>query len=542
MEEKKKKGIKLFPLVIIACILFILMILSYVYLMKADVNESHQEVINIAKEENEIAEEEHLDDPYYDSEISGGGDYEVFYEEDYGNKVDADKKYIYVKASIDNTYDTQEPDAYKQLQWLVINIDSEEVEKLNKEFEDYYNKYSPYCLKGRYEKNPELHPNMDYYYTASNGILSLVVYYGNEDDGAYNAKRYNIDIKKGTILSNEELLKSVGISGKDFERYLDNSLKIHYLSYIATERDFEGKYPNYESFLNGIEFTNLESKNLNFKNDTQLIIDNCDLSYNVFSDDKDSIYIDIIELWVPNPYSESEKIYDYSPSFQVLAADTYTFSNQYYFWVTDLFDGSRNYVGISAPTINIDSEDAKKVSNELLSFYNNAKDAIVKNGGDLYITSVETDNEMQMPDGSYVKTKDEIVVNKDKEQVIDDYYTIDYRYSVIDDKILHVIVEETNGKYSNLDHGLWEYKSYNFDIETGKLLTNKEFVEKCGLNSEEVAKKIKDGRNIEDVTITVYDYQEFSEGGAYEKEKISSVKEFYIVPQEFFDPWIKVNK
>lgn len=541
MEENKKEGIKLLPLIVV--IIFVLMILSYTYLMMSAVDKPHKEVSVATEGRNEIVEEEQMEDEISgDSETTDEYDYEEFYEEDFGNKVDPSKKYVYVKENMENTFGTQESETYSELQWIVININSEEVEKINKELEDYYKKYSPYCVKERYENNPELYPRMFHSYTASNGILSLGLYYGNEDDGEENVKIYNIDIKKGTVLSNEQLLESVGISKKDFEKYLDNSLKIHYLSFIATEREFEEKYPSYESFVNDVEFTDPEKETPDFKIDAQLVMDNCFLEYSSLSDEDNYTDIDIIKLRIPNPYYDGEMVYSYYPDFQIVIDDTYLFSNQYYFWTTDLFDGTKNYVNICAPTINLDSEDARKVSKELLDFYNNAKDTLIKNSGDLYITSIETDQEVQMPDGTYVKTKDEIVVNESGEHVIDDYYTIGYRYSIIDDKVLHIIVEKTNSKYSNLDHGLWEYESYDFDIETGKLLTNKEFIEKCGFNSEEFAKNIKDGRDIEDVEITVFDYQEVSEDGAYEKEKINGVKELFVVPQVFYDPWIKVHK
>lgn len=99
---------------------------------------------------------------------------------------------------------------------------------------------------------------------------------------------------------------------------------------------------------------------------------------------------------------------------------------------------------IRIPFINVNSEEAKKLNDELKKSFEEAKESVKSEGRSSF-----------------------------------SYKNMNYEANVFNDELVSVIINEANqivpGETIN------EYKVYNFDIETGKLLSNKETLEKINI-------------------------------------------------------------
>ncbi len=474
-------------------------------------------------------------------------DYE---EEDYGNKVDPNKKYVYIKEK--QVYDPVEGTEFEgeiidgigidELLLPVINIDSEEINNINKELEDYYFKY-----KGEYYDDEKIESgkalaSMNYSYRAYKGILSVAFYYGNQDEGFSNIKIYNIDIENKKILSNKEVLETINVSKADFETYIHDHFYDVYLYNISHEPDWEKDYDTFEKYLNGITFTYIDDNaDKKFSVDYEKICESCHFYIEDYYYDKVPRLI-IYGVQVPDPFGTDE---DINTCIAVRLGPTYVFNKQYYYSMQEYENYTKNagvFVYNFAPIVNLKSNDATMFNKEMDEFFQKGKDAIEKNGGEVITRAVETDEKMEITPGKFVNTMDEIVVNDRGEQVIEDYYTIDYSSKIINDKVLSILVEKTNSKYSNLDHGLWDFYSYNFDLETGKLLSNKEFIEECGYSVESFMSKLKTNIDIEKLNITHMDRQSFDRPSLDRTtEKLEDFDTFYVYEETNSFDWTEVK-
>lgn len=125
-----------------------------------------------------------------------------------------------------------------------INLESEEVEKINKEI-----------LKKYEDKVDEMNDNqyidmscegLSYKYYENDGILSLVMVNPTESGGYFNCKTYNIDISEGKEINNVELLKRIDIAEKDLN---DKILKA--IDNLEMYKDYEDMEEREQNFRKG---------------------------------------------------------------------------------------------------------------------------------------------------------------------------------------------------------------------------------------------------------------------------------------------------
>ena len=127
---------------------------------------------------------------------------------------------------------------------------------------------------------------------------------------------------------------------------------------------------------------------------------------------------------------------------------TFTQDHKYTDNLTETFTDN-----IEMPYININSEDAKKVNADLKKKFENAKNSI----------KVESE---------YGFT----------------YQDMDYEYFIWKDRVLSVLI--TDSEIHVPGEGRDTFSTYNFDLTTGKLLTNKELFEIIGI--DDIDKTIRD--------------------------------------------------
>ena len=133
------------------------------------------------------------------------------------NKTQEEKsKYVYTVSKVENK--TQE-DTYDKIP--AINLDSNEIDDLNKEIIDDYKKISKYS-------------EYDYSYKTSENdeILSLVIIstYAPEE-GTYPItffKTYNIDLEDKTLISNEDLLNRYNVTTEKLKMFIESKFQKYY--------------------------------------------------------------------------------------------------------------------------------------------------------------------------------------------------------------------------------------------------------------------------------------------------------------------------
>jgi hypothetical protein len=105
---------------------------------------------------------------------------------------------------------------------------------------------------------------------------------------------------------------------------------------------------------------------------------------------------------------------------------------------------------------------------------------------------------------------------------------------------LSLIVEKTDDKYSKVEGNLCEFCIYNFDLETGKLLSNREFIKRCGYSIKEFEGKA--GFNIDDINITFDDRINMFKGDKHDfKDEVDDIDKFYVFKNSDKYNWIEVN-
>ncbi len=331
-------------------------------------------------------------------------------------------------------------------------------------------------------------------------------------------------------MNNRELLEKFEISKESFEKAVRDNLFDKYISYTSNWDKFNEKYDSFEKYLADIHLAgNSSNKSISYEN----ICDCCEIM--LVSNDDDQLYVS--NMQIPTPWG------DYLEGFYFYITPIYVFNRSYSFNYGDFKtynEYNRGYASNNVPIINLDSGDADKVNKELEDFFDKAKELINKNGGEVLNKTIETDVKMELADGEFENALDEIIVNKDGEKVIDEYFTIDYKYSIINEKVLAILVEKTNSKYCDLDHGMWDYYTYNFDLETGKLLSNKEFIEKCGYSVDAFKEKFATNGDIELLNITFMDRGDFYNNYGHQIDG-EGFNTFYVFREKDAFDWKKVT-
>ena len=534
MEENKKKSINFFAVLAIAFVVVIAAGIGFGYLTGLEKEEVHVEEQTLSGID-EVQTEEELEKEYIADSFEG---YE-YNETDYGNKKDPSKKYVYVVDDRTVDYGYDDGSGNNVLYHIVVNIDSEDTNKLNKEFEEYYNKYvSVYSDEQAIKEEKQL-PELTYTYFTKDEVLTLHVFYGNEDEGFENFKSYNIDIKNKKILSNEEFLTKIGMNKEKFMQYFDEKLHEKFYECEDTTGEYAINYGTFDNYMKEVGFSRneeAEGKEVNFENI-------CKYCYIYFPHSDYGDVLEIQNIMVPSAYGSDDPFGD---DIQIEMEPKYIYTRSYSYRYQNFSTYNENYGPYASnivPIINLKSKDADKVNKELFDFFTKGKDAIEKNGKEIITKAVETDELMELSPGEYVHTMDEIIVNKNNEQVIDNYYTIDFASQLIGGKVLSVLVEETNSRFSDLDHGLWDYYVYNFDIETGKLLTNKEFLEKLGYSADDFMKKYGATDDIESLNIVPMGKDESFYPQKYDKTPIKKDKlnVLYVFKDHKSFEWDRVN-
>ena len=251
-EEKKTK------LAIIICLILII-VLAIILLVFYSKIEKQREELYLLEENDVTIADKNIDDP--DSlEMDADGEIDLV------SKIYSDQKYVFSKEMQEIYYD----DDYglNQLSLLVINIDSEEIGKINEENEEFYNKYKPYYSDEDSQDEIKELPTLFYSYWIYNDILSVRISY--RYNNVVEIKCYNIDIKNKEILTNEEFLDKLEIDKEKFESLVDESLHESYL-----QEESVGFYSDFNKYINDIKF---EKDNTTFENDFDKICDLCNIT------------------------------------------------------------------------------------------------------------------------------------------------------------------------------------------------------------------------------------------------------------------------
>lgn len=136
----------------------------------------------------------------------------------YSNPDEDELVYTYLTVTVEDklNYNPEYDEDYYKYVYNIpqINIDSENVDKINKEILKKYEDIID-------EMNSKQYLNLgceglSYKYYENDGILSLLMASQTESGGVlFGCKTYNIDISKGKEINNEELLKKINITKTD---------------------------------------------------------------------------------------------------------------------------------------------------------------------------------------------------------------------------------------------------------------------------------------------------------------------------------------
>lgn len=399
-------------------------------------------------------------------------------------KIYPDKGFIFKEEEV--SY--QGEDYYNELSLMVININLDEFKKINTDLEAFYNNHkSEYALSGEedYDYLYNL-PSVHFDYALIDDILQIEYGTNSKEESVF--KNYHIDLKNKKIINNKEFLTALEIDSKKLEELIEDKLYSSYLYEAATFKEFKDLYTSYEDFKNDIKYIKDDHSNEEkFIYNFDKICDFCDISYNKYSQ---LICISGIETPTLMGHDGGEDLFN---DLYIELKDTYLFGKTIRYRIaeqnTDNEFGALNRV----PVIDIDSSDADKVNKEFNEVYNNIMSVINTNGEVIVLGAKEVDGYTE-----------EVIYNKDGESVIDKYYTCKFAHIIINEKILSIVVEKGINTYNHTG-GETECLVYNFDLDTGKLLTNEEFFKLCNLDREKFEKELKNKidaqYNFNDLTI-----------------------------------------
>lgn len=147
----------------------------------------------------------------------------------YSNPKGNELVYTYLTVTVEEKRRTENQPIYEyKYEIPQINLESKEIEKINKEILE---KYENIIDKVNKEQFIDLENEALYYeYYENNGILSLVMINPTEAGGYFNCETYNIDVdyyftstQKG--INNKELLEKIGINEKDLNKKINKAIE-----------------------------------------------------------------------------------------------------------------------------------------------------------------------------------------------------------------------------------------------------------------------------------------------------------------------------
>lgn len=544
---EKKKSFNLITLIFIG----ILCVLAIVVGFAINKINAEKEVAKVDKQqvENEIQEDKNTKNEIQNTGISQETESENVVpeidseEEKFSHlKIDPDKEFVFSKEHV--SYG--ENDGYTQLTLEVINLNIEGIEKINSKIEDLYNKNKVFYSNALEGKNPDTYwplPSLGCDYELINNILDVSFRYSSKDES--NVEIYHIDLEKQKIISNEEYFDALGIKKENLEYLINDCFLNSYYNESSFSSEFNEKYKDFESFKNDIIYTN-ENKTVseNYKYDFKKICDFCKIEYSKVNN--------TIEIYgISTPIIVATDVPIILDSITIELDKKYVFSKSYNY---ELFTNpgsnfSRKWEYM--PIINLNSNDAKKVNKDLEDYYKKMVNTVEKNGGSIIISPVDVEN--VTINGQEITLRNELILNKEGKVVIDEYYTMKFSHMIFNEKILSVIVELGVNTYSNLAvEGLEDNPKiviYNFDIETGKLLSNEEFLEMCEIKldtfKEKLDERVED-YNINDLRITFEDPSKLLYESNYYKfeDRIQEVKKLVVLGENFPNfpyTWITID-
>lgn len=182
-------------------------------------------------------------------------------------KVDEDKDFVYQdvtsQVGTSGVYSTQP----------VINLNSDDANKLNEQFKEDYQKYSKTGLD-----------QYTYYYDVSEEYLSIAIVHNSiaSDVPVTDIKTYVLELYNGTLVDDDTLLENFDITEDDLDTAFDDALSDIYNDEVRASI-ISSNTCNYNCFL--------ERRLTGYKNiDYQLYVKNNQLAfyrpYNVFSSDE----------------------------------------------------------------------------------------------------------------------------------------------------------------------------------------------------------------------------------------------------------------
>ena len=147
--------------------------------------------------------------------------------------------------------------------------------------------------------------------------------------------------------------------------------------------------------------------------------------------------------------------------------------------ISNTFENNTYYITSKVPFINIDSEDVNKINKEFRQYFDNLSQICDKTDNYIVLGTLNGSN----------SAADEVFLNKEMKKVIDEYYAINYAYTIINDKVLSMIVLEEKNPSS---YGIktTKYLNYNIDIETGKIISNNDFIKLFGMDESTFNEKL----------------------------------------------------
>lgn len=185
-------------------------------------------------------------------------------------KIYASDPFVYTKESFGAEENTKSKLPF-------INVKGSEIDSINDELFNMY-----------YEINTIGKEFMTYEYYKSKNILSLIVTIRNiKDYDSYSSKKhfYNVDIKKGTVIEDNDLIGIFGLSSDDVDSLINNKLREYYdyeikKSYVSSSCDFDC----YLKFINGTNI--LDDYEYYVKNNHLYVYKHFMLDSNFFYDSK----------------------------------------------------------------------------------------------------------------------------------------------------------------------------------------------------------------------------------------------------------------
>lgn len=208
------------------------------------------------------------------------------------NKIYPENNYVYTAEE----YDTISGDG--EYKWVYhnslpfINIDSDEITKINEKWEEYFNDVKTEHIKSDKDLSYFYYYCIDYAYNITdNGILSIAI--GTEDIDTSNFDGwptsitiYNIDIESKKVLTTKEVLEKYNLDDDKMFKLIETGLKNTYKSLLDEYDDFNefmeevkyfsyaGKYKDLQTdeFIKEVIRKELHKSQIFFVSDDELLI------------------------------------------------------------------------------------------------------------------------------------------------------------------------------------------------------------------------------------------------------------------------------